>query len=89
MTHNSDENQFIRRIIDPEQTGKRIRALRERRGITVIRMSDMIGVTAAAVYRWEKGNTLPDLGNVPSLCDVLGEPFEGIFICEPKKPTEI
>lgn len=83
MITSVDDRNFVRRQLDPIGTGIRIRYLRESQGISVIRMSDLIGVTPAAVYRWEKGRNLPDIGNVPSICDVLGKPFEQIFVCAP------
>lgn len=74
--------EFVSRQISPQRTGNRIRELRKASGLSVSRMSDLLGVTPSAVYRWELGKSLPDLGNVPNICGILGKTFEEIFICK-------
>ena len=41
--------------IDSEATGKQIRDMRCHCGISINRLSEMLGVTIQSVYKWEKG----------------------------------
>lgn len=49
--------------------GKNIYELRKERGVTQEELAAELGVTAAAVSKWEKGNTLPDVLMVCALAD--------------------
>ena len=53
-------------------TGKRIRALREKKGITQRELADLLGVTDAAVSKWEHGKNFPDITLLERLSEVLG-----------------
>lgn len=52
--------------------GKNIYELRRERGVTQEELAAELGVTAAAVSKWEKGNTLPDVLMVCALADWFG-----------------
>ncbi|MBQ7715661.1 MAG: helix-turn-helix transcriptional regulator [Clostridia bacterium] len=41
--------------------GENIRALRTKKGVTQEQLSEVIGVTCAAVSKWERGETYPDI----------------------------
>ena len=51
------------------ELGKNIYALRRERGVTQEELAAELGVTAAAVSKWEKGNTLPDVLMVCAIAD--------------------
>ena len=69
-------------VIDPVATGKRIRQLRKARKIRVIDVSEYMGFTEPqAVYKWERGETLPSLDNFYALCRFFDTQMEDI-ICE-------
>ena len=52
--------------------GKNIYELRREKGVTQEELAAELGVTAAAVSKWEKGNTLPDVLMVCALADYFG-----------------
>lgn len=52
--------------------GKNIYELRRKRGITQEELAAELGVTAAAVSKWEKGATLPDVLMVCAIADYFG-----------------
>ena len=54
------------------ELGKNIYELRRERGVTQEELAAELGVTAAAVSKWEKGNTLPDVLMVCALADWFG-----------------
>ena len=49
--------------------GKNIYELRKAKGVTQEELAAELGVTAAAVSKWEKGSTLPDVLMVCALAD--------------------
>lgn len=54
--------------IDMTATGSRIRAAREARGLKVTDISTYMGFESPqAVYKWQRGDSLPDLGNMMRL----------------------
>ena len=52
--------------------GRNIYELRKEKGVTQEELAAELGVTAAAVSKWEKGNTLPDVLMVCELADHFG-----------------
>ena len=52
------------------ELGKNIYELRRERGVTQEELAAELGVTAAAVSKWEKGNTLPDVLMVCALAAI-------------------
>lgn len=54
------------------ELGKNIYDLRKERGVTQEALAAELGVTAAAVSKWEKGSTLPDVLMVCTLADHFG-----------------
>ncbi len=54
--------------IDPVATGARIRELRKARGLKVTDISTWMGFESPqAVYKWQRGDSLPDLENMARL----------------------
>lgn len=49
----------------------RIRALRERRGVTQIELARLVGTTKSAVSLWESGETMPSADKLPTIAAVL------------------
>ena len=49
--------------------GKELLRLRKAKGVTQEMLADQLGVTAAAVSKWEKNYTLPDLLMLSALAD--------------------
>ena len=54
------------------ELGKNICDLRREKGITQEELAGELGVTAAAVSKWEKGSTLPDVLMVCAIADHFG-----------------
>lgn len=51
------ERQLVRQKL--RQRGQRIKAHRERRGLTVHRLASIVGTTSATVRSWERGDSQP------------------------------
>lgn len=56
----------------------RIAALRKERGLTQEQLGQLVGVSAQAVSKWEKGGA-PDVELLPALADRLGVSLDGLF----------
>ena len=67
--------------IDLTATGIRITQLRLRNGLTVRNLQDIFGFnTPQAIYRWQRGVTLPTLDNLVILAAVFGTTLDDIVI---------
>lgn len=70
-------------VIDTEATGRNIRRLREEKGISVRELSLFLGLSdVRAVYRWQRGETLPSTDNLLALSRCLGTTIEEILVIE-------
>lgn len=67
--------------IDLTATGIRIMQLRERTGLSVQDLQDIFGFTTPqAIYKWQRGATLPSLDNLVALAAVFGTTMDAIII---------
>ena len=70
-------------VIDMKQTGQRIASLRASKGISVRDLQEMLGIaTPQAIYKWQRGETLPSIENLAALASILGVPIEEILAVE-------
>ncbi len=54
-----------------DMVGFQIQSLRKSKGYTQNQLGDLVGVSFQAVSKWERGETLPDLGTLIVLSEVL------------------
>ena len=67
--------------IDLIATGIRITQLRLQTGLTVRDLQDIFGFnTPQAIYRWQRGLTLPTLDNLVVLAAVFGTTLDAIIV---------
>ena len=67
--------------IDLTATGVRIMQLRERTGLSVQDLQDIFGFTTPqAIYKWQRGATLPSLDNLVALAAVFGTTMDAIIV---------
>lgn len=67
--------------IDKEATGERIRQLRKQRNLRVTDISEYMGFEdPQAVYKWQRGQTLPSLDNMVALAKLFRVPIEAIIV---------
>lgn len=68
-------------VIDLVATGNNIRRLRVERGLSVKDLQRFFGFEEPrAVYKWQKGETLPSVDNLFALGMLLGVPMESILV---------
>ena len=69
--------------INMTQTGKNISRLRKENGITVKQTQDVRGFnTPQAVYKWQRGETMPSLDNILVLSKLFNKSVEEIVAIE-------
>ena len=67
-------------VVDMKLTGRKIAALREERGISVRDLQRMLGIaTPQAIYKWQRGETLPSIENLAALACILGVHMEELL----------
>ena len=68
-------------VIDTCATGARIKALRLERGLTVKEIQKALGFNEPqAVYKWERGSSLPSTDNLLALSLLLEVQIEEILV---------
>ena len=73
--------------IDPESTGKLIRAHLRASGCRVVDLSDAMGfLVPQAVYKWLSGSSLPTLQNMVRLARYLGVTVDELLCVEGEVP---
>ena len=67
--------------IDPVATGANIMRLRKERGLTVRDLQSYFGFEEPqAIYKWQRGKSLPTVDNLYALGALLGVPMEEILV---------
>ena len=68
-------------VIDMAATGSVIRALREQNGYSVQDVQEYFGFDQPqAIYKWQRGETLPSVDNLYALSTLPGEPIKDILV---------
>ena len=68
-------------VIDPVATGENILRLRKARGLSVRDLQNWFGFEEPqAIYKWQKGKSLPTVDNLYALGALLHVPMEEILV---------
>jgi len=68
-------------IIDNIETGKRIEQLRKQNGYTVKQLQELFGFSSPqSIYKWQWGETLPDIANLLLLAQLFNTTIEDILV---------
>ena len=68
-------------VIDMIATGRNIVVLRKARGLSVSDLQEYFGFEAPqAIYKWQKGQSLPSTDNLYALAHYLGVSIEDILV---------
>ena len=67
--------------IDMMRTGANIAELRKRKNITVKSLQAALGFnTPQAIFKWQRGDSLPSLDNLVILADIFGVTINDIVV---------
>ena len=73
--------EFSTITIDTVETGKRIIQARNRAGLTVRAVQTALGLEAPnAIYRWQRGETLPRLDHLIILASILKVTLDDLVV---------
>ncbi len=73
-------------VVDMKETGRNISGLRTQRGISVRELQQMLGfATPQAIYKWQRGETLPTIENLAALACILSVTMEEILSVDCRK----
>lgn len=76
-------------VLDPKAIGGRIRELRKERGLRVEDIRDFMGFESdQAIYKWQRGESLPTLDNMYALSKLLGTTVEFILAGEREREED-
>lgn len=68
-------------VIDLKATGENIARLRKERGITVRQIQEFFGFCQPqAIYKWQRGDSLPSVDNLYALSRILNVPMQEILV---------
>ena len=68
-------------VIDPAATGENIARLRRQRGLSVRDLQSFFGFEEPqAIYKWQRGESLPTVDNLYALGSILEVPLEQILV---------
>lgn len=68
-------------VIDPVATGENITRLRKAKGLTVRQLQEWFGFEEPqAIYKWQRGQSLPSVDNLYALGYLLNVPIESILV---------
>lgn len=62
------------------EIGKRIRALRRSKGLTIQQLEDFFAITPQALYKWERGDSIPEVQNLVALSRLLGVSIDTLLL---------
>lgn len=67
-------------VLDPKKTGERIRELRRERRLKVCEVAEYMGFESEqAVYKWQRGDSLPTVENLYALSRLFGTTVDDIL----------
>lgn len=70
-------------MFNVERVSNKIRQARIEKNMTQMNLADEMGVSYQAVSNWERGNSVPDIGKMQHLCEVLDLDLEELLGKEP------
>ena len=76
-------------VINMAATGANIQRLRKAKGLTVTDLQNYFGFDAPqAIYKWQRGETLPSTDNLLALGFILEVPIESILVFRTVEQSE-
>lgn len=83
-------NKYSFPVIDPVATGENILRLRRERGLTVKDLQSYFGFEEPqAIYKWQRGKSLPSLDNLYALSSLLETPMDKILISKDERQISV
>lgn len=80
---------FVYPVILLIETGKRLKSIRLLRGYKVSEVSEYLGgISVQAVYKWERGESIPSTDNLIALSSLYEVRMEDLIVCKESKEAD-
>ena len=66
--------------IDMNATGKKLKEMRKKSGMTIKQIQEACGISAAAVCKWQNGQAIPSLDNLLILSHIWNVKIDDLII---------
>ena len=74
-------NEIAFPVIDMEKTGENIKKLRMQHNMSVRQLQEIFGFSSPqSIYKWQWGDSLPDISNLLLMSSLWGVPVEQILV---------
>lgn len=70
----------MKKGIDMIETGKHMKAIREKCKMPIAYVAGLLNLYVQAVYRWEYGQTCPTIDNLINLSEIFGVPMKDLIV---------
>lgn len=81
-----EENCFIYPVVDAEATGKKIREIMDKQGVTPAMIQKVLnGVSYTAIYNWFNGKAMPRLDYFAVVSNMLNTPIDDMIVVKNQK----
>ena len=70
-------------MFDMQHVSRTITSLRKARNMTQMELADRLNISFQAVSNWERGQTMPDIGKLGELAEILGVTIDELLGNEP------
>lgn len=74
-------------MFDSVKAGRKIAALRKKRGLTQEELAGRLNISPQAVSKWENGRTMPELSLLVELTEVLDSTLDAILFPDSPRPA--
>ena len=72
---------FVYPVIQLPETGRRLKDIRLLRGLSVNQVSELLGgISVQAVYKWERGESIPSTDNLVALSRLYRVNMEALLV---------
>ena len=76
-------------VLDMQATGRRIHELRQKHKISIQSLRESMQLESVqAIYKWERGASVPRLDNLILLSKILETPIESILVIHDEKTDQ-
>ena len=66
-------------MFDTNHVSNMLKSARIKKNLTQSALAERLSVTYQAVSNWERGNSLPDISNLPAICQILDKVLSGSY----------
>ena len=79
------EQEIERKTLNMEDTGWKLRKIREEQNLSVTKVANYLGTSEQAVYNWELGKTKLDIEHFVLLCNYYKKPYNEVIQTKTEK----